>query len=91
MPRWSGSQVLFLNSVQRRVMFATYSVVGDMFRADTPRIWSPTSYMRTESLNTYPYDVHPDGTRLVLASAREEDGERVDHVVLVSNAFDHLR
>ena len=91
MPRWSGSQLLFLDSLQRKVMFATYSAAGEMFRADKPQIWSPTSYIRTEGLNTYPYDVHPDGTRLVLASAREANGELVDHVVLVSNVFDHLR
>jgi len=34
---------------QSKVMFAPYDVVGDSFRAENPRMWSPTSILGARS------------------------------------------
>lgn len=41
--------------------------------------------------SNYPYDLHPDGKRLAVGAAQDEDFAAQDRVVFVSNVFDHLR
>ena len=52
-PCWSATahELLFLS--QGKVMFAPYSVVGDSFRADAPKLWSPTGLRALGA--AYPY------------------------------------
>ncbi len=69
-------------------MFAPFAVVGDSFRADTPRLWSPTS-IRTLG-TTSPYDLHPDGKRLAVVSFQDQSLVQ-DKVVFMFNVFDYLR
>jgi hypothetical protein len=66
-PRWSATAHELLFSSQGKVMFAPYSVVGDSFRADAPKLWSPTGH-RTLGR----FDLHPDGKRLAIIAARDE-------------------
>jgi hypothetical protein len=80
--------LLYLNA-QNKVMFAPYAVVGDSFRADTPRMWSPTG-VGGAGLGNSAYDLHPDGKRLA-AVAASEGGASQDKLVFVSNFFDYLR
>jgi serine/threonine-protein kinase len=89
-PRWSTTthELLYLNA-QNKVMFAPYAVVGDSFRADTPRMWSPTG-VGGAGLGNSAYDLHPDGKRLA-AVAASEGGASQDKLVFVSNFFDYLR
>ncbi len=92
-PRWSATtrELLFVNPGQARVMVAPYTVVGDSFRADHPRVWSPVGYRPLASALMPPYDIHPDGKRLALAAAEGQSAAPQDHVVFVFNFFDHLR
>ena len=60
-PRWAANSRELLFFKFPTVMVAPYTVVGDSFRADNPRPWSPTS-VRSFGL-PIPFDIHPDGTR----------------------------
>jgi len=90
-PHWSTTshELLFI-TVSGKVMVAPYAVVGDSFRADTPRIWSPTS-IRAPGVANSPYDLHPDGKRLAVVAAQNQGAGAQDKVVFVSNFFDYLR
>jgi serine/threonine-protein kinase len=90
-PHWSAAapELLFVAQAQSKVMVAPYAVAGDSFRADTPQIWSPTSYVSL--LNNYPYDLHPDGKRLAVLAAQDQSSAGQDKVVFVFNFFDYLR
>jgi hypothetical protein len=88
-PRWSPTsrELLFLKLPT--VMVAPYDVVGDSFRVEKPRPWSPTG-IRGVGLPS-PYDIHPDGKRLAVVGKRDEDTSAHDTVVFVFNFFDELR
>ena len=90
-PRWAATarELLFLS--QGKVMFAPYAVVGDSFRADAPKPWSPTAL---RGLGTaYPYDLHPDGKRLALMadSAQGDGAVAQDKVVFFFGFGEHLK
>jgi Tol biopolymer transport system component len=88
-PRWSATSRELLFVQLPNVMVAPYDVVGDSFRADKPRLWSPTG-IRGVGLPS-PYDIHPDGKRLAVVGKRDEDTSAHDTVVFVFNFFDELR
>lgn len=71
-------------------MTAPYTVVGESFRADTPRVWSPTILVGTIATNAG-YDLHPDGKRIVAATGQGSDDAVLDQVVFVFNFGDYLR
>ena len=83
-----GARVLFLT--QGTIMAASYAVVGEPFRADTPQIWSPTS-IQGSGLNQSAYDLHPDGKRVAAAVRPDQASVVRDKVVFVSNFGDYLR
>jgi len=91
LPVWSKTahELLFLN--QGKVMFASYSVVGDSFRVDAPKIWSPKGYQ--PHAGAYPYDLHPDGKRLAIIAAPDEDSGSgaQDKVVFFFGFGDYLK
>jgi hypothetical protein len=65
-------------------------VVGDSFRAEKPKLWSPTG-LRSLA-NQYPYDIHPDGKRLAIAAAAEEsEVVAQDKVVFFFNFGEYLK
>jgi hypothetical protein len=79
-----------LFSSQSKVMFAPYSVVGDSFRADAPRPWSPTAHRMLGV--SYPYDLHPDGKRLAIIAAPDQSGAVAqDKVVFFFGFGEHLK
>jgi serine/threonine-protein kinase len=91
-PRWSASthELLFLNYLDpapSKVMAVRYSVDGESFHAETPKVWSPTSVQGLSLLNA-PYDLHPDGTRI--AAAAVPSNMLQDHVVFVFNFAEYL-
>jgi serine/threonine-protein kinase len=90
--RWSATthELLLAPFGQGKIMAAPYSVVGESFRADTPQPWSATS-IRSESLLSAGYDLHPDGKRVAAAAALDQAGGNLDKVVFVFNFFDYLR
>jgi serine/threonine-protein kinase len=90
-PLWSATAHELLFSSQGKVMFAPYSVVGDSFRADAPKPWSPTGHQGLGV--SYPYDLHPDGKRLALIAASAPGGGAVaqDKVVFFFGFGEHLK
>jgi Tol biopolymer transport system component len=92
-PRWSTSsaELLFQDSLERKVMSLKYAAVGDSFVADAPRVWSPTNYVRGSGLNSVMYDLHPDGRRVAIAVARQERTATPDQIVFLFNFANHLR
>jgi hypothetical protein len=90
-PRWStsGRELLFL-SLQGKIMFASYTVVGDSFMADKPQIWSPTSIAGTRT-GRGAYDLHPDGKRVAATATQEQTNAVQDKVVFVFNFAGYLR
>ncbi len=87
LPRWSRSRrELFYPGEDGRIMVAAYTVEGDLFRAEKPRVWSPRVVpMRFSNRN---YDLHPDGERLAV---RDQAEATRDKIVLIQNFFDELR
>ena len=75
-----------------QVWVAPYTVDGDSFRVEKPRLWSEQRIaVRGGPAN---YDLHPDGLRLAVEKAVETDASSVpdrNKVVLILNFFDELR
>jgi Tol biopolymer transport system component len=90
-PRWSAAThaLMFLN-LQGKVMIASYTIVGDSFRADQPQMWSPTSIRAPRNADS-PYDLHPDGKRLATIAAADQGNYAQDKVVFVFNFAEYLR
>ena len=90
-PTWSRNRKeLFYRAPDGTLMLAPYSVDGDAFRAEKPLLWSPGRVFFLGTNRTF--DLHPDGQRVAVLKAAEEQAEaRRDKVVLIQNFFDELR
>jgi serine/threonine-protein kinase len=91
-PRWSATapELLFIEG-QGTIMAARYAVVGGSFRADTPRVWSPTGIQGVAPGNAG-YDLHPDGKRVAAAAvADDSEGVANDKVVFFFNFGEYLK
>jgi hypothetical protein len=91
MPVWSrNGHELFYRTEDRRIMVATYTVKGDTFVADKPRVWSEQQLANTGV--TPSFDLAPDGKRFVVLMPAEspEPRETQSHVTLVLNFFDEV-
>jgi serine/threonine-protein kinase len=88
-PTWSQKrhELLYL-STDSRVMVVPYTVEGNTFRASPPQKWSEQPI--NERPGPRPFDLHPDGERLVV-SGDVAARPNVNTVVLVMNFFDELR
>ena len=90
-PTWSRNRRDLLYVIEDgRIMVAGYTVEGDSFHAEKPRLWSPglvpvQGFGRT-------YDLHPDGERVAVLKASGDEAEaKRDRVDLIVNFFDELR
>ena len=72
-----------------KITFAPFTVVGDAFRADKPKPWTPVAVQPLSS--QVPYDIHPDGKRLAAIANADANTGAVDKVVFVFNFFDYLK
>ena len=92
-PMWSRSgRELFFETLDNHIFAAAYTVKGDAFVADKPRMWSETPIAGV--VNTAKsVDLAPDGKRIVaLMPAATGDAQQVkNHVVFLQNFFDELR
>jgi len=91
-PMWSRSD-LFFESPDQHIMAAAYTVKGDSFVADKPRVWSekPIGGSGGSVKNV---DLAPGGKRIVaLMPVAEAKGspEAQNHFVFLMNFFDELR
>jgi hypothetical protein len=89
---WSRTgKELFYQVDDGSIWVATYVVEGSSFRAERPREWSPERVMPLPT-SVRSFDLHPDGKRLaVLRAPEEQTGAKRDHVVFIQNFFDELR
>ena len=91
MPVWSrNGRELFYRNEDSRIMVATYTVNGDTFVVDKPRVWSERRLANTGL--TPLFDLAPDGKRfLVLMAPESPEPAAQSHVTLMINFFDELR
>ena len=82
---------LFYRTEDQRIMVTTYTVKGDSFIADTPRVWSEKQLANTGITSNF--DLAPDGKRfaVVMPADNPEPRETRSHVTLVVNFFDEVR
>jgi Tol biopolymer transport system component/predicted Ser/Thr protein kinase len=83
---WSRDGRELLYQAGDQIMAVSYTVKGETFVAEKPRIW-------LAKVGGTAYDLSPDGKRLVvMAPVDAADSPRADHeVVFLENFFDELR
>src|SRR5207245_1493870 len=64
---WSQArrELLYL-APDGRIMLVPYTIAGDAFQAEKPRVWSETS-VQLRPLTGASFDLHRDGARVVMA------------------------
>lgn len=81
---------LLFATLDQHIMVVSYTVEGDSFRADKPRLWSERMFLARP--NGGNFDLHPDGERVAVAPVPEtQSTAKQDHVVFIFNFFDELR
>jgi TolB protein len=97
-PRWIGNEIFFgtgetRSATELQIYIAKYRIEGNTFIPDAPTPWLGATYYFRRGSDLGPgYDIHPDGTRLLVRRlANEADAEPIDHVVLVENFFEILK
>jgi Tol biopolymer transport system component len=89
-PAWSrNGHELFFRTEDNQIMVASYTVKGESFVADKPRVWSEKRIGNIAAN----YDLAPDGKRIVaLFSAETVEGQKAQsHVTFLINFFDEVR
>jgi serine/threonine-protein kinase len=93
LPMWSRSgHELFFQTLDNHIMVAAYTVKGDSFVADKPRVWSEKQLGNTAIL-TRNADLAPDGKRIVALMPVDtaEAQKAQSHVIFLENFFDEVR
>jgi hypothetical protein len=81
---------LLYENPENRITVGIYTVAGNSFRADKPRLWSQGQVADLGSLPGF--DLHPDGKRFVLVTAAENTKEAgPQKVTLILNFSEELR
>jgi serine/threonine-protein kinase len=82
---------LFFRTLDNQIMVASYSVKGDSFVAEKPRLWSGKRLANIGLSGNY--DLAPDGKRIVgfMRAETPEAQKAQNHVVFLLNFFDYLR
>ena len=91
-PVWSRTgHELFFRNVDNQIMVASYTVNGDSFVADKPRVWSEKKIANIGGLANY--DLAPDGKRIVaIMPVETAEGQKAQsHVIFLENFFDEVR
>jgi len=91
-PTWSRhGHELFYRTEDQRIMVANYTVKGESFVADKPRVW-PGKQLANVGLGGN-FDLAPDGKRFAVLMPAEspEPRETQNHVTLIVNFFDEVR
>jgi serine/threonine protein kinase/Tol biopolymer transport system component len=86
MPHWSRTGHELIYQLGNQIMAASYTVKGDTFVADRPRVW-------IAKLGGTDWDLAPDGKRVaVLTPEGPEDApQEQHHVVFLENFVDELQ
>jgi hypothetical protein len=90
-PVWSRTKhELFYGAANGQTMLALFTVEGDSFRDEKPRLWSDGRFV-VRGPNRM-FDLHPDGERFALfPEAQVERGVKQDRVTFIVNFVDELR
>jgi Tol biopolymer transport system component len=92
-PMWSRTgHELFFEALDNHIMAAAYTVNGDSFVADKPRVWSEKRLAGSVN-NVRNVDLAPDGKRIVALMPVEtaEAQKAQSQVIFLENFFDELQ
>ena len=92
-PEWSrNGRELFFRTADNQIAVAAYTVRGDSFVTDKPRMWSEKP-LATTLANGSNYNLAPDGKRFVVFMPAEasEAQQAQNEVIFLENFFDELR
>ena len=92
LPEWAhNGHELFFRTLDNQIMTGIYTVRGDSFVADKPRVWSEKRIANVGDLPNY--GLTPDGKRIVALMPVEESQaqQAQNHVIFLENFFDELR
>lgn len=83
---------LFFHNEDNRIMVARYTVKGDSFMAEKPRVWSEKR-IADSGINGATYDVAPDGRRIaaLMPVDTPEARQAQSHVIFLMNFLDEMR
>ena len=87
-PVWSKSSNELLFTTEDQILTARYRYDGREFKVEPPRAWSAVRYATAGP--TRKFDLHPEGTRVVVAGPQTADEAAHDRVVFVTNFFEDL-
>ena len=87
-----GRTLFFRTEDSRMMLAAGYTVKGDSFVADKPRVWSERRIANT-GLNGFNYDLAPDGKRIaaLMPVEEKETQQSQSHVIFLENFADELQ
>ncbi len=91
-PVFSGNgRELFFRTDDNQIMVASYTVKGNSFVADKPRVWSEKRIANTGIVGNY--DLAPDGKRIaaLMPAATGQEQKAQSHVIFLENFFDEVR
>jgi Tol biopolymer transport system component len=92
-PEWSrNGRELFFRNADNQIAVSAYTVKGDSFVADKPRVWSE-KHLATAVGGGMNYNVAPDSKRAVVFMPVEATPQQQNqsHVIFLENFFDELR
>jgi serine/threonine-protein kinase len=88
---WSRTRhELLYRTFDNRVMVVSYTVDGDSFKADKPRLWTERAIVQ-QPRGPRDFDLHPDGERIAAGVPSAQPDEKLDKVTFIFNFFDELR
>ncbi len=91
-PMWShsGDELFFETVDNHHTMVAAYTVKGDSFVADKPRVWLEKQLGGVPNKNV---DLAADGKRIIALMTVEaaEAQKAQSHVIFLENFFDEVR
>jgi WD40 repeat protein/predicted Ser/Thr protein kinase len=89
----NDKELFFFNIPDDRIMVVSYTVKGDSFVADKPRVWSGQSLaLALSGAVGAQYDVFPDGKRIAAATyAGGPTQPDAGHVIFLENFIDELQ
>ena len=70
-------------------MVAEYTIAGESFVANKPRIWSPTKILGNTGFTAI--DLAPDGKRFVIFQSDDAGQEDKPRLTLLLNFFEEIR
>jgi hypothetical protein len=91
-PAWSRNwHQLFYRNAENRLMAAAYTVKGDSFAADKPRLWAQQQ-IPEPGFNGTTYDVGPDGRVAAVIQVEAAEGDQAQNrLIFLENFVDELR